>query len=166
MTIDVYYIHLQKNKRLILFVNNKEDFNFLNKLLLFSQQLGNKSDEDVVPLTIIESLESQFKITISSDFLFVKMKKFSGTFNESVVDLLRANGIKLIPKLQIDSMQPQLEQSSINKFFSWCCFGFYKKHITDAEYSTETSRLLQGESILTDLSNVPNNYLHTNKKYI
>lgn len=42
--MDVYYVHLQKNKTLVLFANNTEEFDRLNRLLLSVQRLSNYSD--------------------------------------------------------------------------------------------------------------------------
>ena len=160
MTVEVYYIHIQKNKQLMLFAKNNEDYNFLNRLLISAQKLGNKSDEDIVPLKILESSELQCKITITSNFLFTKMEKFSGSFSESVVDLLLANDVQLIPKVNYDLVEYALEQESVkSKFFSWCLFNYRKKS------SPEEIKLLQKEFGVLKASS-PKNSPDFNKKYV
>lgn len=116
MTVNVYYE--QQGKKLILFTENITDFNSLNRFLLFIQQLGSKTDEDIVSLKVIESLASKLQITITSNFLFTNMSKYPGLRNTgSVVDILKANGVNLISQLNNELKEPLLPQSSSKPSF-------------------------------------------------
>jgi hypothetical protein len=126
MTINVYYV--PQGKKLILFAENIEDFNVLNKFLLTIQQLGKRVDEDVVPLKVIKSSLLEKQIIITSNFLFTKMPELSWSSCGSVEGMLQDNGFYLIPKVTAKPSRSSWENlaSSFNTYSLRSLFYGYK----------------------------------------